>query len=257
MEKLRTPILTVKTPWGVAINQRGEVVVTEGGACRVSVFSVGGEELRSFGSRGSAQGQFEHPFGVAVDGEGNILVADNGNHCIQKFTSEGQFLTAVGTKGSGHLQFNYPKGIAFNRLYVTEGDRVQILHSGLTFSSTFGKLDKRYGQFDGPYDIACDSSGKVYVADYNNHRVQVLTANGEFLKIFGKLSWPVGIAVDSNDMVYVSELGNRVSVFTPEGVRVTSLGSAGQQPAYPQGLCVDNSGIVYVCDVYNHLVQIH
>ena len=81
VEKLGTPILTiggVVTPWGVAINQRGEVVVTEWAGHCVSVFSPSGEKLRSFGTRGSGQGQFDRPTGVAVDGEGNILVVDTG-----------------------------------------------------------------------------------------------------------------------------------------------------------------------------------
>lgn len=40
----------------------------------VSVFSHSGEKLRSFGTKGSGQGEFDCPEGVAVDGEGNILV---------------------------------------------------------------------------------------------------------------------------------------------------------------------------------------
>ena len=118
VEKLSTPILTigrVKCPWDVAINQRGEVVVTEFSSDNVSVFSLSGEKLRSFGTRGSGQGQFDGPRGVAVDGEGNIFVADSGNHRIQKFTSGGQFLTAVGSrahKGNGPLQFDRPLSIA-------------------------------------------------------------------------------------------------------------------------------------------------
>ena len=274
VKKLGTPILTlgvVKKPWGVAINQRGEVVVTEVGACCVSVFSPSGEKLRSFGSRGSGQGQFEGPCGVTVDGEGNILVADNRNHHIQKFTPEGQFLTAVGTKGSGHLQFDYPRGIAFNasnnKLYVTESQHVQILNSDLTFSSTFGQFGSGKGEFHFPWGIACDRTGRVYVADYSNYRIQVFTAEGKFLRMFGKhgkgrgeLKRPIGVAVDNSDM-YVCDQGNhRVSVFTTEGVFVRSLGSRGNQSgqfSYPHGLCVDNCGVVYVCDSQNDRVQIH
>ena len=84
---------------GVAVSGKGEVVVTEYGAHRVSVFSPGGEKLRSFGTRGSGEGQFQHPCGVAVDGQGNILVTDLNNHRIQKFTSDGHFLKAVGSRG--------------------------------------------------------------------------------------------------------------------------------------------------------------
>ena len=61
-------------------------------------------------------------------------------------------------------------------------------------------------------------------------------------------------------MVYVSEWGNsRVSVFTSEGVFVTSFGSRGKGPGQfkgPRGVAVDNSGVVYVCDVLNYRVQV-
>ena len=75
VEKLGTPILTlgwVKGPKGVALYERGEVVVTEWGVHCVSVFGPSGEKLRSFGTLGSGQGQFKYPHGVAVDGEGYI-----------------------------------------------------------------------------------------------------------------------------------------------------------------------------------------
>ena len=276
VEKIRTQILSlrgVKKPWGVAINQRGEVTVTEESGDCVSVFSPSGEKLRTFGTYGSDQEQFQWPRGVALDGEYNILVADCYFNRIQKFTPEGQFLTAVGAKGKGPLQFNYPIDIVLNavkkKVYVTDcwNHCVQVLNSDLTFSSSFGKPGSDKGQFAYPHGIACDSTGKVYVADCNNYRVQVFTAEGKFLKMFGRrgagrgeLSYPVGVAIDSNDMVYVSEYGNgRVSVFTSEGVFVTSFGSHGEGPGQfkaPYGVAVDNSGVVYVCDLYNNRVQI-
>ena len=275
VEKLGTPILTlrVRAPWGVAINQRGEVVVTECNGHCVSVFSPSGEKLRLFGTRGSGQNQFDFPCGVTVDGEGNILVADRYNHRIQKFTAEGQFLAAVGTKGSGPLQFSNPTDIAFNtrdnKVYVVDkfNYRVQVLNSDLIFSNTFGKNGSGKGQFSNPCGIACDCTGKVYVADTNNHRIQVFTAEGKFLRMFGRrgqgrgeLDRPYYVAVDTSGVVYVSDVDNhRVSVFTSEGQCVTSFGRRGDRPGEfrsPLGLAVDNSGVVYVCDGYNNCVQV-
>ena len=270
VEKLGTPILTlhrVNGPWGVAINQRGEVIVAEYDGHCVSVFSPSGEKVRTFGTRGSGQGQFWYPCGVAVDDEWNILVTDGVHHRIQKFTPEGQFLTAVGAKGQGPLQFDLPTDIVLNaankKVYVTDcwNHRVQVLNSDLTFSSSFGKRGSGKGQFASPRGIACDSTGKVYVADCGNHRVQVFTAEGKFLKMFGRWgdgrgeqSGPIGVAIDSNDVVFVSEGGNsRVSVFTSEGVFVTLFGSRGEGPGQfkePCGIAVDNSGVAYVCDLF-------
>jgi tripartite motif-containing protein 2/3/tripartite motif-containing protein 71 len=275
VEKLGIPILTigsVEGPLGVAMNRRGEVVVTEWEGHCVSVFSPSGEKLRSFGTRGSNQGEFDSPHGVAVDGEGNILVADRDNHRIQKFSPEGQFLTAVGTKGSEPLQFSYPVEVAFNatndKIYVAdEGDHhIQVLNSDLTFSSTFGKKGGGQGRLNRPCGIACDSTGKVYVADTDNHRVQVFSAEGKFLTMFGsrghdqgEMDTPVSIAVDTSGMVYVVERNNfRISVFTSDGVVVSSFGKRGKGPgefSWLSGVAVDNSGIVYVCDSVSNVVK--
>ena len=270
VEKLGTPIQTilgVDKPWGVAVNQKGEVVVSEWGTSRVSVFGPGGEKLRSFGSRGSGQGQFIDIREVAVDGEGNILVVDSGNHRIQKFTPGGQFLTSVGTMGGGELQFTFPTGIIVGsgKLYVTDtgNNCVQVLNSDPTFSSTFGKLGNGKGKFNYPTGIACDSTGEVYVADTNNHHIQVFTAEGKFVRMFGRygqgrgeLLSPYGIAIDSSNMVYVSEGRNyRVSVFTTRGQFVTSFGKVGIGPGEfrcPRGIAVDDCGVVYVCNRENN-----
>ena len=100
LEKLGKPINIISSlvsPRGVAINPRGEIVVTEYSAHRVLILSQNGRKMRSFGKCGSGPGQFEYPLGVAVDGNGNILVADCDNHRIQKFTADGKFITAAGT----------------------------------------------------------------------------------------------------------------------------------------------------------------
>ena len=85
VEKLGHPILTIDRVDGhfrVAVNQSGEVVVTELYGHCVSVFSQCGRKLRSFGTEGSGHGQFIYPRGVTVDSEENVLVADTGHDCI-------------------------------------------------------------------------------------------------------------------------------------------------------------------------------
>ena len=272
LKKLAVPLRTidrVKQPFGVLINQRGEVLVTEWGGDCVSFFSSGGQRLRSFGTRGDGQGQFSNPAGITVTSDGSFLVVDSSNHRIQKFSAGGQFLTAVGTKGSNPLQFSSPRGIAVNKsnnkVYVvdTKNNRVQILNSDLTFSSTFGQTGSSKGQFIGPFGITCNRSGNVYVADRENHHIQVFTAEGKFLRIFGEgsveLKGPTDIAMDSNDMVYVVDDSHRVYVFTPGEQLVTSFGRQGRGKGefnLPLGMAVDSSGVVYVCDYCNNHVQL-
>ena len=275
VEKLGNPILIIEgvhSPSGVAINEKGEIIVTENDRACVSIFNSGGKKIRSFGTHGSDLGEFLSPGGVAVDDDGNILVVDGDKDCIQKFTADGQFLTAVGPKSSGDIHFRLPHDIAFNtkndKVYLVDSSHhTHILNSNLTFYKTFGEEGNRKGQFTFPGGVACDSNGKVYVADRSNHRIQVFTSKGQFLKTFGKhgqgrgeLSWPDCVTVDSNDMVYVGEYeNNRVSVFTSEGQFVTSFGKEGKLAGefkYPAGLAVDNSGVLYVCDFNNHRLQI-
>ena len=246
---ITAPIKTIQvmsTPMGLAVNKRGELVVIEDGVSRISVFTTSGEKLRSFGTHGSGQGQFKEPCGVAVDGEGKILVADTGNNCIQKFTEEGQFLRKVDC-GPTSIAFNTSNG----KLYMSDyfKHRVIILNSDLTFSSAFGGRGNAKGKFESPQGIAFDSIGNVFVVDCINFRIQVFTAEGNFLRIVEKsgekLDWPISVAVSSEGVIFVSEhMGGCVSVFDHNGHLMSSCGEFHS----PTGLAVDDCGVLYVCD---------
>ena len=276
VQKLATPIKTVKGlkgPRGVAVNQRGDIIVVEESGHCVSIFSPAGDKIKSFGSYGSKHGQFNTPDGVAVDEADNILVVDFSNHRIQKFMPGGNFIAAVGKEGGKPMEFNRPIGIGIHprtrMVYIADynNHRIQVLKQDLTFFKSFGSCGSYNGQFQCPYDVAFDSNGNVYIADYSNDRIQVFTVEGKFLRKFGRkgkgsveLNAPNGIAIDCEDLVYVTESNNhRVSVFTCEGKFLTSFGSKGSGPGQfkaPRGITVDNNALVYISDCDNCRLQL-
>ena len=264
-------ITGVKYPWGLELNNHGQLMVVENGRSCVSIFSGSGEKSRSFGSFGSGPGQLIYPSGVALSATGNVLVCDQLNHCIHIFSPDGK--KSVGTEGNEYLQFFYPVGIAVhphsNKVYVADSahHQVQILNDDLTFYSTFGSQGSGNGHFQRPQDIGFDSTGNVYVTDIDNHRVQVFTEKGEYIRQFGekgksegKLYEPQGVAIDCNDIVYVCDSDNhRISLFTREGDFLRSFGTRGTEPGQfncPSGIMVLNDGVVYISDSCNDRVQV-
>src|SRR5580765_4689978 len=84
---------------------------------------------RTWGSNGSAPGQFSFPVGVATDALGNVYVADRANQRIQKFDRLGNFIAQWGTSGSGNGQFNNPVAVATDaagNVYVVDAQNYRI-----------------------------------------------------------------------------------------------------------------------------------
>ena len=116
--------------------------------------------------------------------------------------------------------------------------------------------------------MAINSSGVVYVTDYDNHRVQLFSANGQFISSFGsegsqhgQLYRSLGICVDSTNTVYVTDWNHRVSVYTSSGQFIKCFGTKGsgeRKLNYPEGVAVDNTtGALYVCDFRNNRVVVY
>ena len=241
--------------WGVGMNQKRQIVVSESGSHAISIYTDKGNHVRTFGKKGSAPGELDSPKGVAITATDDILVCDYSNNRIQLFSVGGAIVKSIGSKGNGLLQFNKPVGIAVHprsgKVYVTEEDnhRVQILTAELTFSTCFGSKGTGNGQFMCPCDVAFDSTGHVYIADRDNLRIQVFNESGGFVRKFGwkgetegEVSSPCGIAIDSSDLVYVSEQDRRcISIFTRNGLFLKSLLISGTGLF---GISVDKDGLV-------------
>lgn len=111
-------------PQGVALDQDGNVYVTDTLNNRVEIFDADGNFMSEFGKHGDGPGYLARPKGIAVDGDGHIWVADQMEDRLQVFNREGKLLTYIGS-GHGELpgQFKSLTGVAVdkhNRVFTTE-----------------------------------------------------------------------------------------------------------------------------------------
>jgi DNA-binding beta-propeller fold protein YncE len=109
--------------------------------------------LGSWGTTGTARGQFEAPVDLALDGQGNVYVLDNVRNDVQKFSPAGRWLDSFGEPSgppcTTTLQFPVPPGVLCspngiavdgNSVYVvdTYGGRIQRFSTTGAFRSTWG-----------------------------------------------------------------------------------------------------------------------
>jgi DNA-binding beta-propeller fold protein YncE len=253
------------TPFGVAIDSRANVYVTDINNVRIEKFDRNGNYLIHWGG-------FSAPYGIAVDHSNNVYVSDLVNDFIKKFDSNGNYLTQWGSFGGGNGQFANPSGIAIdssNNVYVSEegNDRVQKFDSNGNYLTKWGSQGNGNGQFTTPFGVAVDSSNNVYVADTENFRVQKFDSNGNYLTQWGsfgsgngQFNQLDGIAVDSSNNVYVTDNNSRVEKFDSNGNYLTQWGSFGSgagQFSFPFGIALDGSGnFIYVADADNSRIQV-
>ena len=202
---------------------------------------------------GSADGtgaaaRFNTPNGVAADGSGNLFVADFDNHTIRKITPAGVVTTFAGTVGlSGSADGT---GAA--------------------------------ARFAGPYGMAVDRSGNMFVADNFNHTIRKITPAGVVTTFAGtaglsgsadgtgaaaRFNSPIGVTVDQAGNVFVADSENRtIRKITPAGIVTTFAGTAGSSGGadgtgaaarfrVPSGIAADSSDNLFVGDDYNYTIR--
>ena len=109
------------------------------------------------------------------------------------------------------------------------------------------------GEFANPRGISIDrNTNEVFIADLSNSRIQVLTAEGEYLRSFGTahLKEPRGICVSQDGVFVTDEAAECLLKFSLAGKFINKTGSRGTEPGCfsgISGLCYE-AGLVYVCD---------
>jgi tripartite motif-containing protein 71 len=183
--------MPVNRVYGLDIDDASRVYVADYGTNSVRVFDRQGRQLaRFFGQSGLADGEFNGLNDVAVDNQRGYLYAiDNVNNRVQQF-----------------------------ELTVAGADSLTATHR-----LTFGGYGHGVGEFAYPQYIAVDDrTGRIYVGDMANRRIQVFDVEGKYLAEFappGIGDWQVmGLTVAEDGSVYAADtLNNCIWVFGADG----------------------------------------
>lgn len=249
-------------------------------------FDADGKEIKSFGA-----GMFVWPHGIHVDREGNVYVADarvpsadeltkypgetpKGGVVI-KFSPDGRVLMTLGkpgVKGNPPEALTEPTDVvtdANGDIYVAESHtnvedpdlvgRISVFDKTGKFLRTIGKTGTGPGEFRTPHAIEFDSQGRLIVADRHNHRIQILTKDGKFIKEYKEFGRVSGLAIDKDDMIYTadSESDAQRHPGWQRGVRIGSLKDGkvtmfipahetnAPEGAMGEGMAIDPAGNLY------------
>jgi DNA-binding beta-propeller fold protein YncE len=228
--------------FGVGIDSRGHVWVLDrcgetscvtSNVAPIMEFDASGKFIKSFG-----EGLFVFPHSLYVDQEDNLWVADCGvrngkGNQVFKLSPEGKVLLTLGIKGvlggspdnfvgptdvvtgpngdiyvaDGHAALALGGGEFYGNTSANERSRMRILkfRKDGTFLMSWGKEGTGPGEFNVPHGIAMDSTGRVFVADRGNNRIQIFDQQGKYLGEWKQFGKPCGLFIDAKDNIYVAD----------------------------------------------------
>jgi DNA-binding beta-propeller fold protein YncE len=175
-----------------------------------------GSVTKSFGA-----GMFVFPHGLHVDREGNVWATDGRGkgtkgQQVFKFSPDGKVLMTLGkagVTGDGPDTFNSPSDVLVapnGDIFVADGHggdtsaRIAKFSKDGTFIKAWGRKGSGPGEFNVPHRLAMDSSGRLFVADRSNNRIQVFDQDGKFLGMEA-VGRPSGVYIDAGDTIYVAD----------------------------------------------------
>lgn len=259
----------------VGVDTNDNVYAFNRGEHPMMVFDRDGNFLRSWG-----QGTFPRAHGITMAPDDTMFCTDDGDHTVRKCTLDGKVLFTLGLSGKPAA---FMSGNPFNRcthvaidprngdFYVSDGYGNARVHKyspdgSLLFS--WGEPGTDPGQFNIAHNVATDKEGWVYVADRENHRIQVFDPNGKFETQWVNMSRPSGLYINqASETTYIGEigssigpnaqalrLGSRLSIYNTKGELLARLGDqpSGESPGQfisPHGISIDSRGDIYVGEV--------
>ena len=258
----------------VGVDKQDRVYAFNRGQHPMVVFDRDGNFLRSWG-----EGVFHRAHGLYMAPDDTLWLTDDGDHTVRHCTLDGKVLLTIGIPGTPRP---YMSGEPFNRcthtalspqgdLYVSDGygnARVHKFAPNGKLLLSWGEPGTDPGQFNIPHNICCDADGWVYVADRENHRVQVFDGNGKYETQWNNMHRPSGStwsapAGRASTSARSGRYGGepRRAQHRPAGQHLQPQGRAAGAPRRPpaglepgqfispHGLAVDSRGDVYVGEV--------
>jgi hypothetical protein len=224
---------------------------------------------------------FKNPHGLHIGPDDALYCTDDGDHTVRKCTMQGQVLLQVGTPG---VPAPAMSGRPFCRcchtalspngdIYVADGygnGRIHVYAPDGRPLFGWGEPGTEPGQFNLPHNICCDDDGWIYVADRENHRIQVFDRKGRYETQLNNLHRPSALVLAgrTRPVCIVGEigpymsvnrrtpnLGPRISIMAHDGRLLSRIGvtpAAGQGPGQfysPHGIAMDSHGDLYVGEV--------
>jgi DNA-binding beta-propeller fold protein YncE len=261
---------------GVGTDSKDQVYVFHRGEHPMVVFDRDGNFLRSWG-----EGLFARPHGIHIGPDDAVYCTDDGDHTMRKCSPDGKVEFSLGIPGK---PAPFMSGEPFHRcthsalspsgeIYISDGYGNAKVHKyspdGKQLLFSWGESGCDPGQFNLVHNICTDPDGWVYVADRENHRIQVFDGDGKYETQWNNLHRPSGLCMQccSEPLCYIGEigprlafnrdspnLGPRVSVLTHTGELLARLGDvlpglAENQFISPHGMAVDSRGDIYVGEV--------
>jgi DNA-binding beta-propeller fold protein YncE len=263
-------------PFGVAVDESGNVYVGDSGNYKVKKFDAEGRFITQWGSPGQGDGQFSTIHGVKAGRSGTVYVVDEDDRPdthsrIQKFTPYGQFIGLFERKApdvdKADLSLDMAEDDQGNIFvlavdFVKKEDRIR--HAAVEKYSAGGEFIAQWGMDAGggdgqlqiPTAIDVDAKGNFYIVELYNNRVQKFDSSGKLLAKWGaqgeekdRFSFPYSITIDKSGDVYVLD---RLAVqkFTPEGEFLARWKTKGVS----HGIALDSHLNLYVACSESHAV---
>jgi NHL repeat len=245
----------------------GHVFVFNRSADPVLRFTTSGELVDAWG--GEYFTDVRGPHGMHLEGGGTMLLVDTRRNRVERYTYDGKRLASIPARQSPFdkptCALAHPNGST----YVTDGYGNSFLHrydAGGGWEATWGRPGPGPLEFAIPHGVALAPNGSLLVADRENHRIQVISPQGEYLGEIGGLFRPCAIHVAADGTMFVPELGadttgrladrsvpSRVTVLWPDGSVAARWGDHDGLPAgnfvSAHDICLDAEGSVYVAEV--------